>query len=313
VTDAVWHFFLAPSDPRWLGLFRAGVSAVGLVQVWTLWPYLPQLYGNFGFIQWAVVETAGDPWTPSIGKLCLAIEPLGASSTTCVHGVFAVYALSLAGLGVGFLTRLSAVSAWLAHALTVNSGYLSLYGVDTMLHVCLFYGVWMPIGSVFSVDAWRRRWPPEASAGATLALRVLQLHLCLIYLNTGLAKARGVQWWRGEALWRALMQPQFAVLDVSWMAEVPWVPLVAGWIVIVIELGYPFLVWPRRTRALWVGATLALHLGIGVAMGLWLFSAIMMVMTASAFGLPWAIAPRPRGLPATAGRRGAFPRPPSGR
>lgn len=282
----MWRFFLAPSDPRWLAVFRVGVSAVALCQVWTLWPYLPQLYGNFGFIQWAVLETAADPWLPSIGKVCLALEPLGASSTACVHGVFGAYALAVVGLGVGFMTRVSAVCAWLTHALTVNSGYLSLYGIDTMLHVCLFYCVWMPVGTVYSIDRWRRPAPATASAASTLSVRVLQLHLCLIYFNTGLAKARGAQWWTGDALWRALMQPQFSVFDVSWIAGVAWLPVLAGWAVVVVELGYPVLIWPRRSRALWVVATLALHLGIAIAMGLWLFSAVMIVMTISAFGVP---------------------------
>jgi hypothetical protein len=60
-----------------------------------------------------------------------------------------------------------------------------------------------------------------------------------------------------------------------------------------IELGYPVFIWPRRTRPVWVAATAALHLGIGVLMGLWLFSAVMIVMTVAAFGLPWLVGTGP--------------------
>jgi hypothetical protein len=50
--------------------------------------------------------------------------------------------------------------------------------------------------------------------------------------------------------------------------------------------GYAFLVWPRRTRRLTALATLGLHAGIAVTMGLWSFSALMMVLTGSAFLVP---------------------------
>ncbi|HEX2571122.1 MAG TPA: HTTM domain-containing protein [Polyangia bacterium] len=256
-----------------------------------IWPSLLQLYGNFGFVQWAISEVGADTWLPSIGKLCLLLQPFRISSTACVHGVFAVYALSLVGLGLGWRTRPFAVAAWLTHTLTVNSGYISLYGVDTMIHICLFYCMWMPVSAAYSLDQWLRRRSASATVGASLGLRTLQLHLCIIYLNTGLAKMRGAQWWNGEAIWRALMQPQFAVFDCSFLARVPIVAMLACWIVMLIEVGYPFLIWPRRIRPVWVAATIALHLGIGVMMGLWMFSSMMILMTFSAFGFALLVKP----------------------
>jgi hypothetical protein len=45
-------------------------------------------------------------------------------------------------------------------------------------------------------------------------------------------------------------------------------------------------IWLRSLRPWWVAATVGLHLGIGVTMGLWMFSVMMILMTMSAFGLP---------------------------
>jgi hypothetical protein len=258
-----------------------------------LWPYLLQLYGNYGFIQWAVIETAADMWLPSIGKLCLLLQPLHVSSSACVYGVFALYGASLGGLLIGWRTRLFAICAWLLHSLTVNSGYISLYGVDTMLHICLFYCVWMPVGDAFSLDRRLRREPAAPSVMARISLRTLQIHLCIIYLSTAIAKLRGVQWRSGEAIWRAAMQPQFAVFDISWLASVPFAARLICWWVILLEFGYAFFVWPTRTRQFWIVGIVALHVGIGIVLGLWLFSAMMIVMNVAAFGFDQLRQPPP--------------------
>ena len=279
-------FASSPAPPQPLAVLRIAVSVFALLQVWLLWPYLHQLYGNFGFVQWVILETSPETWLPSIGKVCLALQPYGVSSAACVNGVFGIYALSLVGLALGWRTRACAAVAWMAHTLTINSGYLSLYGVDTMVHICLFYLVWMPAGEAFSMDQRRRRRPPTPSAGAGLALRTFQIHLCVIYLNAGTAKMRGEQWWNGEAIWRALINPEFGGAQFSWLAHLPLLAMGLGWATMLVEAGYAFFIWPRAVRPWWVAATVGLHLGIGATMGLWMFSIVMIIMTVSAFGLP---------------------------
>ncbi len=289
ISEACGRFIFTPAPPHPLGVLRIGVSVLGLIQLCLIWPYLQQLYGNFGFVQWAILETSQTEWVPSIGKVCLILHPHGISSAACVEGVFGVYALSLVGLGVAWKTRVFAVMAWLSHTLTVNSGYFSLYGVDTMIHICLFYFVWMPVGGAFSIDRWLLHRPAVPTVGAGIALRTLQVHLCVIYLDSGISKMRGAQWWNGEAIWRTFMNPEFGVFDFSWIASAPAVAVVLGWSTMVIEAGYPVCIWPRRLRPWWVVATVGLHLAIGVTMGLWMFSLMMIIMTLSAFVVPTMI------------------------
>jgi hypothetical protein len=114
----------------------------------------------------------------------------------------------------------------------------------------------------------------------------MQLHLCVIYLAAGLDKAMGRQWWNGEAIWQAVSQPVFSSFDLSWLARYPFVPKWAGWGTLVVEIGYACLIWPRRTRRLWFVATLGLHLGIGLFMGLVFFSSVMILLTACLFLIP---------------------------
>jgi len=279
---AARDFWLRPAAPDALAFLRIVVAVIALFQLAQLWPHLLELYGNSGFVQWVVLEAGSQGWEPSLARLALVLHRYGVGAATTVYGVFGVYGLALAGLLVGWRTRLCALIAWAAHVLTSNSGYLSLYGVDTMLHVLLVYLCAFPCHGSWSLDARAGR-VAHTPALWRIGMRTLQLHLCLIYLNTGLGKAMGEQWWTGEAMWRALMQPQFSAFDFSWLAQVPLLPKVAGWGVLLVELGYAVAIWVPPLRRPWLLATAALHLGIGVCMRLWLFSLTMIAFNAAAF------------------------------
>jgi hypothetical protein len=150
-------------------------------------------------------------------------------------------------------------------------------------HIGLFYCMLMPAGHALSLDRRAGRVPAGLTAGARLSLRVLQLHLCVVYLSSGFSKATGEQWWTGEAIWLAPMRPDLATMDFSWLARVPWLAWLACWGTLAVELGYPIFIWHRRTRAPMALATLGLHAGIAVALGLLSFSATMALLTTSAF------------------------------
>src|SRR5207248_1654794 len=94
---------------------------------------------------------------------------------------------------------------------------------------------------------------------------------------------RGEQWRNGEAMWRAVMRPRFAAFDLSWLATHPTIPLLACWSTLVVELGYVLFIWSQRTRRAWALATIGLHLGIGIFLGLWSFAALMIVLNVAAF------------------------------
>ena len=114
--------------------------------------------------------------------------------------------------------------------------------------------------------------------------RALQLHLGLIYFFGGATKALGSGWWDGVNLWTALTRPPFDVLPPAMIAR--WQPLLPafGISIWLLELSYPILIWPSRTRLLWLTLICAMHLGIGFTMGMPLFAAVMLVLNVAAFG-----------------------------
>ena len=122
------------------------------------------------------------------------------------------------------------------------------------------------------------------TAWARLSLRVLQVHMCIVYFTSAVAKSLGDQWWSGEIMWRAMNMPELAQpISFWWLASVPWVCPALSLSSLAIEYIYAILVWPRATRFWMALATIGLHIGIGLGMGLVSFAAVMIVLTGSVF------------------------------
>jgi hypothetical protein len=243
------------------------------------------LHGPRGIIPWELTDLLRDPWVPGLPTLTKAFLPLGIREHTAIILLLSGYSGSLLSLALGLYTRLSAFLAWGLHLSLVTSGFASFYGVDRIANTFLFYLLVFPSGRAWTFEPR----PASSRRDETIpvgCLRVMQAHLCVIYLAAGLDKAMGRQWWNGEAIWQAVSQPVFSTFDLSWLARYSWIPMFAGWATLVVEIGYVFLIWPRRTRRVWFIATSGLHLGMGLFMGLVFFSSVMILLTGCLFLIP---------------------------
>jgi hypothetical protein len=269
-----------PVSARPLAALRIALSLLLLSHLVWLSNDVLALHGNRGIIPWELTDLLHDPWVPGLPTLARAFVPLGISAHTGIIILLSLYAGSLLSLALGFVTRLSAFLAWGLHLSLVTSGFASFYGVDQIANTFLFYLLLFPSGR-----AWTFASRPEETI-AVGCLRVMQIHLCIIYFAAGVEKALGTQWWNGEAIWQAVTQPAFRTFDLGWLARAPWIPMLAGWGTLVVEIGYAFFIWPRRTRNLWCFVTIGLHLGLGLFMGLVFFSSVMIVLTTCLFLIP---------------------------
>ena len=281
--SAVRLFFTRPVAIESLGLFRILVAAFALVQVIVLFPDWMTLYGPDGLLPWPLSDALSTTGTPAISDLKKLLIKTGITDHGALYLVTTIYIIALAGLLAGFNTRFMAIMAWLMHLMLNTTGHFTAYGVETFTHISLFYCLVLPVGSSWSYDAYKKPVlvPSELS---TLYLRLLQLHLCIMYLASGLEKSMGSQWWNGEAIWIALQQDQFNQFDISWMASVPWVPKVLGWGTLVIETLYPVGIFCASTKKWWLGSILLMHAGIAVFLGLHLFGALMIILNVAIFG-----------------------------
>jgi hypothetical protein len=270
---------------RSLAWFRIGLAAVLLVQALGLIGALNDLFSRHGPVGWYVTWVSPPVGLPTVEWFERALSIAGMPARLGAPLALAAYVASLIGLLAGYRTRWFAFLAWFAHTALITSSHISNYGVDRFAHIGLFYCMVFPVGRTFSYDARWSQAAAEPSIWPWLGWRTLQAHVCIMYTASGIEKASGIQWWNGEAVWRAIMgAPMDSPIDCSFLAYSPWIAQFAGWMTLVLEAGVLAFVWHPRSRRLWLVGMIGMHLSIALLMGLWTFSAVMIVYDLSAFG-----------------------------
>ncbi|MBW8885714.1 MAG: HTTM domain-containing protein [Planctomycetia bacterium] len=110
-----------------------------------------------------------------------------------------------------------------------------------------------------------------------LAIRLLQIHMCVIYLFGGIAKMRGDTWWDGTALWYAFAQLEYQSLDMTWLVHYRWLLALLTHVTVFWETFYCFLIWPKLTRPLCLAMAVGVHVGIAVCLGMKTFGLVMII------------------------------------
>jgi len=113
--------------------------------------------------------------------------------------------------------------------------------------------------------------------GTNIAIRLLQLHMCVIYLFGGIGKMRGELWWDGSALWFAFANLEYQSLDMTWLVHAPWLIALLTHVTVIWETFYCFLIWPKLTRPICLAMAVAVHAGIGLCLGMWTFGLAMII------------------------------------
>ena len=297
------RFVFEPADPTSLGLIRV---AVGTLLTWSLFVYgldLGAYFGRNGWMNLDVVELfrseqskyswsfwfyVPDAWLRPAWLACLAVS---------------------VAFTLGIFSRTTAVLAWVIAVSTARRAPISLYGFDNILSTWLLYlAATGASGQAASFDRFLARWKtnraevarrrkdgrwtapggaPVPTISANIGLRLIQCHLVLIYGMSGLAKFKDVGWWDGTAIWGTLASGEFRLFDLTWLAAYPLLINAMTHGALFLETLYPVLIWVKPIRPLMLAGVAAMHLGIGLTLGLFEFSAAMLAANLAFVSGPW--------------------------
>ena len=268
-----WNaFWFTPADPLPLAVVRI---ATGLLLAWSSVVWLLDADAFFGSGGWQAPENVwrsnDQPWQWS--------WYFAANSPTALRALGGITLVAAILLAVGLFTPLAAIVSLVGLVSAANRAPLNVFGFDDTLGLLLIPLVIGPAGAAWSLDRWLM--PPAAgdapSVRAGIALRLLQVQLCVVYFFSGCGKLLGASWWEGTALWGAAANGQYRTLDLTWLARHPLATNAITLATLFWEVAYPALVWPRLTRPLVLAMAAAVHLGIGLAMGMMEFGLAMLV------------------------------------
>ncbi len=221
---------------------------------------------------------------------------------------------------IGLCTRWSVPAAWLGTLLTIHRLAPFSFGLDQIVLMLAMYLCLGSSGDVWSLDSWllhrngqsaadgsqpggsrRTAWflgtgDSVARWNNTLSMRLIQLHLCMIYLFGGIGKLRGWMWWDGTAMWYSAAAYEYQSLPLTWIVAFPTLGSIATHVTLFWEVTYAALVWPRWTRPWVLGMAVVAHAGIALFLGMITFG-FMMIVANLAFIEPVRILNWRRGSP----------------
>ena len=198
-------------DLRSLGLFRAALGAVLLSDLALRAVNLRTFYTDAGVVPRDWMVSINGLWRVTLhafnGELWSAALLLG------------VEALAALALFVGWRTRLATVVAFVLHGSLLNRDILVLFGGDPLIMCLLFWGMFLPLGARWSVDAALGRKPLEANTHLSWASAGLLLQVLSVYFFSALLKT-GHEWWpEGTAVWYALSIDGYISPIGEWLRE----------------------------------------------------------------------------------------------
>jgi len=280
-----WNrFWFMPTDPATLSLIRllAGSMLFYTHLVWSL--DLQAFFGPDGWLPLDFlrrIHTLPDAEHPqwSVWSHFFWIEKPWILWCTHIVALLVFFCLML-----GLFSRVTSVLAFLlavSYIHRVSPG--AFFGLDKINCMLAMYLMLGPCGARYSLDRIRRlrqgnTSPAQPSTSANLAVRLIQLHLCIIYLFSGTAKMMGENWQAGTGVWWSLTNAEYQSIDMTWLANWPALLVVlslASHATVFWEVFYCCLVWNRFSRPLVLWMAVAVHGGIAIFMGMITFGLAM--------------------------------------
>jgi len=274
---AGWNrFWFEPTDPATLAAIRICTGAMLFYThlVWGL--QLTTFFGEHGWLQPQAVsflQSGSYAWS----YLWWFESP--AALWTVHIAALVVFAM----LTIGLFSRVVSILAFVAAVSYVGRATGALFGLDQINVMLAMYLIVGPSGEAFSVDRWLKvrkaghALPVQKSWSANVSVRLIQVHMCVIYMFAGMGKLTGPAWWDGNAMWMAFGNLEYQSMDMTWLAEWPRLMNLMAHVTVYWELFYVALIWPRLTRPIMLLVAIPLHLGIAVCLGMITFGLMMLV------------------------------------
>ncbi|HTU25902.1 MAG TPA: hypothetical protein VMF30_10925 [Pirellulales bacterium] len=282
---AAWNrFWFTPSDAYPLGLIRLLTGLLATYFHLTLLPDVERFFAAGGWLSPEAVER-------------LAVRGGTASLLDFVSSPSELLAAHLAGLAVlvvftlGLWSRITSFLALAVILSDVHRGPMLTSQFEPVLTMVLCYLCLGPSGASWSLDrllAVRRATTPVAQAAlanakaswtATIAIRLIQVHLAMLVATMGAAKLYGGTWWVGSAVWWLATRPESRLVDLTFLGEYA----INFWthVIVAVELAFPVLVWVPLLRPLMLVLAGVVWISLALLTGQVTFAAMMLVASIS--------------------------------
>ncbi len=160
-------------------------------------------------------------------------------------------------------------------------------GFDVFMIGANFFLIFMPTDKAFAIDSLRRklanpfkhycRYPAET---VTVLAYTLPVTICLgfLYFDSVVHKMFAEHWRNGLGAWLPSSMPYYvSALDLQWLLNQEWLVKLVGYLIIVFQFSFVFLVHYRCLRPVYFFIGVGLHLGITLTFNIYPFGLGMLI------------------------------------
>jgi len=271
-----WNsFFFLPVPVYTVALFRIVFGLVLLFDVLYNLPNLKEFLGPEGLINYTRYKTRA-------GKRAFSLFLYMPPTMRSVYLITGLHITSLIFMIAGLFTPLSVIITYLTLCSIVNRNPTICNGGDNVSRIMCFYLIFASSGHAYSLDEFLFYAPAmpgkEYLLQAPWAMRLMQIQLSVIYLNTMYWKLKGVTYRNGTALYYITENNNYRRFSVPEIVlRRPFVQLLT-WGALLAEFALGIGIWIREFRNPLIIVGFGLHLTIEYILNVHLFSWYMMAV-----------------------------------
>ena len=255
-------------DFRSLAAFRILISIVVIFDLIFRLPDLKAFYTDEGVLPRNLHVELYDSW-----YACIYLINGHPGFVYFLFGLSIIFAIFLL---VGYRTKFSTFALWFLLISLHSRNPLVLTGGDTLLHLLLFWSLFLPLGGHYSFDSLTKNNYQNGSPKYFLSVGSLAffVQVAFVYWFTAIYKISS-DWLEGNAIYYALNIEQYVTPIGQKLLDFPWLlkPLTFG--VFWFEFLGPFLlfcpIFTGPIRTLVVFAFFCLQLGFGSCLNVGIF------------------------------------------
>lgn len=261
-----------------IAVFRIAVVLIAIIDFSSVVIDLNSLISDNSILPWELGLLETDYYS-FLEPIYSTLVSNGISISSFITTLSILYFISLILCGLGFHTKKSFFVAIILQLIIFRTIPNFNYGYDNFITMSFFYCLIFPVGYEFSLDKQRNNFNEKKKHRYFLLTTFLKTHLSIVYFVSGVAKAVDVNWWNGNAIWRAI-----ATLD-DFIYINPFFLLIMSPLTVILEISYPFIAFSKSKilRRILIVHIILMHLGIGIFLGLSSFASIMIVWNIVAF------------------------------
>jgi len=195
---------------------------------------------------------------------------------------FVIAGLSSIMMLVGWHTRVATIAMFIAISSIQTRNPLINHQADALMRFLVMWGIFLPLGVCWSVDARRKRIRRDRGSVYSVASAALLLQGMFVYLVVAVSKFQYDIWWAGDSLWAVLQVDSYARPLGEFLLNYPDLVALLAYGSMVLEALFPillFLPWQRdRARTLCVLLATLFQLNIFFVVNVGTFNPLTILM-----------------------------------